>query len=84
MAILGYLVAHAVFLDSGGWRHRLLALLPHAGVVAAWQVLYTGQGYGVLGAPKKPETKFVHPGELQASASMCGDAHSRPMLRCRA
>jgi len=49
VAIVGYLVAHAVFLDSGGWRRRLLALLPHAGVVAAWQVLYTGLGYGILG-----------------------------------
>ena len=49
VAILGYLVAHAVFLDSGGWRRRLLALLPHAGVVAAWQVLYAGLGYGILG-----------------------------------
>ena len=50
VAIVGYLVAHAVFFDSGGWRRRLLALLPHAGVVAAWQVLYTALGYGVLGA----------------------------------
>ena len=50
VAIGGYLVAHSVFLDGGGWRRRLLALLPHAVVVAAWQVLYTGLGYGVLGA----------------------------------
>ena len=44
-----YLVAHAVFLDGGSWRRRLPALLPHAIVVTAWQLLYTGLGYGVRG-----------------------------------
>jgi hypothetical protein len=45
-----YLVAHALFMDQGGWRRRLAALLPYGVVVAAWQFLYTGLGYGVLGA----------------------------------
>jgi hypothetical protein len=49
VGIVAYLAAHAVFLDIGGWWRRLLALLPHATVVAAWRILYTELGYGVLG-----------------------------------
>ena len=45
-----YLLAHAVFLDRGGWRRRLQGLLPHGTVIATWQLLYSGLGYGVLGA----------------------------------
>jgi hypothetical protein len=50
VATVAYLFAHAVFLDRGGWRRGLPALLPHGAVVAAWHLLYTGLGYGVLGA----------------------------------
>ena len=45
-----YLVAHAAFLDSGGWRGRLRALLPHGMVAALWQLFYAARGYGVFGA----------------------------------
>jgi hypothetical protein len=45
----GYLVAHAVFLERAGWTGRVAALLPHGLVLAGWQALRTGLGYGVAG-----------------------------------
>ena len=50
LAIVGYLVAHALWLDSGPWRARLLALAPYAGVVVAWRLVYGALGYGVVGS----------------------------------
>jgi hypothetical protein len=49
VAVGGYLVAHAAFLERAGWTGRIAALLPHGLVVAGWQLLRTGLGYGVAG-----------------------------------
>ncbi|NIM02311.1 MAG: hypothetical protein GTO30_15125, partial [Acidobacteria bacterium] len=50
LGAVAYLVAHAVFLEPGPWRRRLVALAPHGAVVAAWIVLYRVLGYGVVGS----------------------------------
>jgi hypothetical protein len=68
VAIFGYLVAHAVFLDTGDRRRRLLAVVPHAVIVAAWQVLYVALGYGVVGAAPAYVNLLREP--LQFAASL--------------
>ena len=50
LAIVGYLAAHALWLDPGPWRARVLALAPYAGVVVAWRLVYGALGYGVVGS----------------------------------
>jgi len=46
IAIAGYLVAHAAFLDRAPGRRRVLALAPAAVVIAAWYVARGAAGYG--------------------------------------
>jgi hypothetical protein len=61
-----YLAAHAVFLDHGGWRRRLMGLAPYALVVGTWLLVYTGLGYGVFGVapgysnPLREPLHFAH------------------------
>jgi hypothetical protein len=50
LAIAGYLVSHALWLDQGPWRARVRALAPYAGVVVAWRLVYGALGYGVVGS----------------------------------
>lgn len=50
LAVTAYLAAHALWLDRGPWRDRLLALAPYAAVVVAWRVVYELLGYGVAGS----------------------------------
>ncbi len=50
VAIGGYLVSYAIFLDPAPWRRRLAALLPSASVGLAWAVAYKAGGYGALGS----------------------------------
>jgi hypothetical protein len=50
VAIGGYLLAYALFLDRGSWRRRLAGLLPYGGLLVAWRALYQLQGYGVIGS----------------------------------
>jgi hypothetical protein len=50
LAITAYLAAHALWLDRGTWRDRLLALAPYAAVVVVWRVIYQLLGYGVAGS----------------------------------
>ena len=50
VAILAYLLAHALWLDRGRWRDRALALAPYVVVVVAWRLVYTQLGYGVVGS----------------------------------
>lgn len=45
----GYLVAFALLLDRSPWRQRLLSLLPAAGVLTAWLILYRLMGFGFHG-----------------------------------
>lgn len=49
-AVGGYVLAHALCLDSGSWRRRAAALVPAGVVLATWQLVYTGLGYGTMGA----------------------------------
>jgi hypothetical protein len=50
IAIAGYLFAHALWLDRGRVRDRLLALAPYVAIVVAWRVVYGHLGYGVYGS----------------------------------
>ena len=50
IAIVAYLVAHALWLDRGTWRQRLLALAPYLVIVIAWRMIYAQLGYGVTGS----------------------------------
>jgi hypothetical protein len=46
IAIAGYLLAYAVFLDRGPWRRRLMSVLPYLAVIVAWYPVYRLQGFG--------------------------------------
>lgn len=46
----GYLVAYALFLDTGPMRGRLAALLPSALVGVGWLLVYRLQGFGTRGS----------------------------------
>jgi len=50
LGIVGYLVAHAWFLDRGSLGQRGLALLPATGVLLVWAVSYRALGYGTDGS----------------------------------
>jgi hypothetical protein len=43
---LGFLIAHALWLDRAQPRRRMLALLPYFGVLAVWLAVYVAGGYG--------------------------------------
>jgi len=60
VAIGGYLVAHAVFLDRGAGRRRALALAPAAVVIAAWYLVRGAAGYGSDGTGSYTNP-FDHP-----------------------
>jgi hypothetical protein len=49
LATAAYLLAHALFLESGSWGQRARSLAPYVAVAAGWQALYTGLGYGFSG-----------------------------------
>src|SRR5260221_4567459 len=46
----GYLLSHAIALDRGPVRARLLALLPYALITIAWRAAYDALGFGALGS----------------------------------
>lgn len=46
---LAYLGAHAVWMQEGRLGARVKALLPYAGIVAVWTVVYKLWGYGAWG-----------------------------------
>lgn len=47
VAIVGYLLAYALFLDRGRPAVRAASLAPYALVVVLWRAVYTALGYGV-------------------------------------
>jgi hypothetical protein len=47
VSILGYMLAHALFLEHGPLPRRLLGLSPHVAVLLAWRIAYRILGYGV-------------------------------------
>ncbi len=50
LAIGGYLLAHALFIDQGAWWRRLGSLVPCGIVGLGWAVAYRALGYGVSGS----------------------------------
>lgn len=44
---LAFLIAYELVLEPGGWRPRLVGLLPAAAVVVGWRTIYAGCGFGV-------------------------------------
>lgn len=51
IAVLGYLVAYALFLDDGSRPTRVRSLAGYFGVALLWQLLYQHLGYGASGTP---------------------------------
>ena len=49
LGLTGYLLAHALFIDSGPLRRRLARLWPYATLAVAWLAAYEGLGYGTSG-----------------------------------
>lgn len=49
-AVFAYLLPYVLFIDRGSWKGRVLALLPLVLVVAGWQAVYRGLGYGIYGS----------------------------------
>lgn len=47
IAIVGYLLAYALFLDDDRPAKRVASLAPYALVVVLWRAVYVGLGYGV-------------------------------------
>jgi len=47
IAICGYLLAYALFLDQAPLRSRVLSLLPYGAVVVPWRIVWRAMGYGV-------------------------------------
>lgn len=50
VAVLGYMVAHACFLDRAPIRSRVLALAPHLLTVVCWRVVYAMLDRGAHGS----------------------------------
>jgi hypothetical protein len=50
IAIAGYLVGYALFLDTGPLRARLLRLWPYLALFVVWRIVYKWLDYGVLGS----------------------------------
>jgi len=46
VAVFGYLLGYALFVERGPLRARLLTLAPHTLVVVAWRMAYTSLGRG--------------------------------------
>jgi hypothetical protein len=73
----GYLVAYALFLDSGSWRTRLASLVPCGMVGAGWWVTYRWLGYGTAGSgvyidPGQSPVEFLQAAFGRAPALFAG------------
>jgi len=74
LAIGGYLLAHALFLERGPWLGRLGALVPCGVVGLSWAMTYKALGYGVTGSGT-----YVDP--VASPLTFLGEAISRgPIL----
>jgi hypothetical protein len=49
LGVTGYLLAHALFVDSGPLARRLARLWPYAALAVAWLAAYKALGYGTSG-----------------------------------
>jgi hypothetical protein len=50
IAIVGFLVAHVLFIDRGSWRDRISRLIPYILIIIAWRLVYRSLGYGAWGS----------------------------------
>ncbi len=50
VAVVAYLLAYSLFLDSGSWRQRLLALMPYSVITGVWLLAYRALGHGTYGS----------------------------------
>jgi hypothetical protein len=50
IAIVGFLIAHALYVDRGPWRERISRLIPYVLVVVTWRLIYRYLGYGAWGS----------------------------------
>ncbi|MBN2358209.1 MAG: hypothetical protein JXR83_02070 [Deltaproteobacteria bacterium] len=50
LALIGYLAAYALFLDSGSWHKRIATLVPAALVAVGYLIFYFTQGLGIRGS----------------------------------
>lgn len=50
LAVAGYFVAHAVFLDARAWRERIVSFVPHGVSFVVWLVAYRAGNFGVRGS----------------------------------
>jgi hypothetical protein len=50
IAICAYLLAHALYLESGPLRARVVRLWPYAVTLVAWRLAYKWLGYGAYGS----------------------------------
>jgi hypothetical protein len=56
LAVAGFLLAHALWLDTGALSGRLARLWPIVLIVATWQAAYLAGGYGATAS-----ANYVHP-----------------------
>ncbi|MFB3786335.1 MAG: hypothetical protein ACE15F_08195 [bacterium] len=49
VAVFAYLLAYALWLETGPVRARCLSLLPYLLLTMGWRILYTSLGYGISG-----------------------------------
>ncbi len=61
VAIAGYFVAYALFIDRGTRRARAATVAPSAFVVVVWRVVYAGLGHGIASSGIIADP-FVDPG----------------------
>jgi hypothetical protein len=59
-----YLVAHALFLESGSLRRRGTAMASYVAILVAWRLIYQGLGFGAFGSdlyidPGREPLRFV-------------------------
>ncbi len=50
VGVLGFVIAHALVLDTAKPRGRLSALVPYLAVLLAWRGVYDSLGYGAVGS----------------------------------
>lgn len=50
LAMAAYLASHALHMQSGEMKRRLMTLAPFVAVVVLWRLLYSALGYGVTGS----------------------------------
>jgi hypothetical protein len=59
-----YLVAHALFLESGSLRRRGVAIVPYVAILVTWRLIYHRLGFGAFGSdlyvdPGREPLRFV-------------------------